>query len=287
MLCALPADARALVLLHCDARSLASVGAVSRELAEPAREAMADPAWAVHHKNTLLGLLWLRSPPAALVLPLRGVWASYGVASNLAHALPHACGRLTAVGCAVVLKRLRTRQGQSSIVSYASVPSGSSRERKRGPVLPDESSDESENDTYVAVCEIKLRERASREPKPSPGDPATTIVLRLSEDPPGGLPGQAWAPGRPRARASWAIVKETRYRDTRLQKALCGFEPQTTRRATPAAPGWHARACPRHPLRGGGITEAEWRADPGGAAARVWIDALDYACCCHVDWQCV
>ena len=118
-----------------------------------------------------------------LVVPLRRVWATYGITSNPADSLPHACVRLTSEGRDGMLSRVRLWQGRSSLASFASITSGS-RRKKRGLAVFVESSEESEeSDDAVLKCEIELRERASRQPNPSPADPATQIVLRLSAGP--------------------------------------------------------------------------------------------------------
>jgi hypothetical protein len=268
------------MLLLCDARTLAAVRAASRRMAALVEVAMSEPLWAWRHSLSLSELLWL-APPPALRLALRRVWASHGVPADLADALPHACSHVPSSRRAKILSRLGVSVKAHAV--GAGAENGSLRPGARGSLrrmlLADSSSD-SDSETECAFHEFPLHERASRRPQPSPGDPSTHIVLQLSPGSAGDWAGQATS----RAAGGWAILKETRYRDTRLQKALCGFEPQTTRHARPREASWHSRSCRRHPLRSGDVRAAEWRADPDGAAARAWRDELDYDCCCHIDW---
>jgi hypothetical protein len=281
MLCDLPSDACALVLLLCDAWTLAAVRAVSLRLLNLADEAMLAPMWACRHSTSLGELLWLARPPPALKAALRCVWASCGVPADLSGALPYACSHVPSSRRGKILARLGVG-GKAHALHGAQ--SGGLRPGAGGSlrqVLMADSSSDSDSDSDCAggraFHEIQLHERASRRPQPSPADPSTHIVLRLSPGPVGGWAGHG-------SEGGWAIIKETRYRDTRLQKALCGFEPQTTRHAQPRQASWHSRSCKRHPIRCGAVRPAEWRADPDGAATRAWRDELDYDCCCHIDW---
>lgn len=229
---------------------------------------MAQPEWAAAHAAELAPLLWRAR--GELARAVQRVWVAHGVPPDLAHALPHACRRSRPEVRNRILRRL----------AWSTELVGSLRR-----ALSEDS--ESEGDNDVEPEDFQLCVRASLRRQPSPSDPSTRILLRLAHGPTADWAVRTLADSNQFTAddaKSWTILKETRYRDTSRQKALCGFEPQTTCYAYPRGATWHARECPRHPLRLAGVGEAEWFADPFHVATQVWVDELDYYCCCHIDW---